>query len=780
MKEASQKFISEMNEPFKNKWLVKVMIGAVNNTLQSFGNIITDEELNSLSSPINDLLLNKTYTPIALFERETTLADGTPIFYSKENYSGVVFKREINKDASITFKYSIDESYVDRTVDELILDFDVNYPKTIKIKYDTKVSPYYETLTFENEGYRFQTKESFKDITYLEITMSNFANDKMLIMKSMSFGEVLIYDNEDLTDGNALSYSEATFFKSDELPYKKANIVINNQNDRFNIENPDNELKLLDKGQTVYFMVGYEFSDGTQEYVQGQKLILDSWTVDEQHLTLSVIDKLNCINDSVDIDSINVNMSYRKYLNKVLSEGYEDIFDLRTYDKFIPQGFPVIYKGYRKEALLMMANAFQEILTIDTEDKIHSKGSFTQLDMPLNVNMADISNENSLIDYYDTDENQWRNYATFEKDYVRADGSFVFPMKNSNEFTGLIGNQMCDEDGNIEENMSFRLAFWNRPPEYFSMVFVHRHTPQSYKYKILNPNTGKSYYESNELSHDVRETDTIVLNLKNDIPNFDNLDLCSIEVTFLSVNWTVPYNTIHLKYVKMENMNAYELNENQYVDYYPHIEIQTPIRNMIIKVDNYQAEQQRGKIFEQTITFPSLGSSVEVEINSPCFDIGTGNQWDVGFNESGTLSLDNGEVTVSAISGKIKHVRLTLKSSASSLTQPITLYAVGSQTISTQDEYQLAKVGDTLEMSNNLLPMAYGGAWTSDIAEWYAREEAKDKLYSFNYMGNPILETGDNIKILNKLGDEIIIRIEKHELTFSAGGLRGYIEGRKI
>lgn len=63
----------------------------------------------------------------------------------------------------------------------------------------------------------------------------------------------------------------------------------------------------------------------------------------------------------------------------------------------------------------MMANAFQEILTIDTEDKIHSKGSFTQLDMPLNVNMANISNENSLIDYYDTDENQWRNYATFEK-----------------------------------------------------------------------------------------------------------------------------------------------------------------------------------------------------------------------------------------------------------------------------------------------------------------------------------------------------------------------------
>ena len=142
MKEASQKFISEMNEPFKNKWLVKVMIGAVNNTLQSFGNITTDEELNSLSSSINDLLLNKTYTPIALFERETTLADGTPIFYSKENYSGVVFKREINKDTFITFKYSIDESYVDRTVDELILDFDVNYPKTIKIKYDTKVSPY--------------------------------------------------------------------------------------------------------------------------------------------------------------------------------------------------------------------------------------------------------------------------------------------------------------------------------------------------------------------------------------------------------------------------------------------------------------------------------------------------------------------------------------------------------------------------------------------------------------------------------------------------------------
>lgn len=780
MKEASEKFLNEMNEPFKNKWLVTVMIGATNYTMQSFGNITTNEKLTSLSSPINDLLKSRPYTPIALFERETTLADGAPVFYSKDTYSGVVFNKDIKSDTSITFKYSIDENYVDRTADELILEFDVNYPRTIKVKYDTKVSPYYETLTFENEGYRFQTKESFEDITYLEITMSDFANDKMLIMKSMSFGEVLIYDNEDLTDGNALSYSEATFFKSDELPYKKATIVINNQNDRFNIENPENELKLLDKGQEVYFMIGYEYEDGTQEYVQGQKLILDGWTVDEQHLTLSVMDKLNSINDSVDVDCDCVNVDYRKYLNSVLSKGYEDIMDLRPFNEFIPQGFPVIYKGYRKEALLMMANAFQEILTIDTEDKIHSKGSFTILEIPLNVNMADISNQDSLAEYYDTDVSLWRNYATFEKDYVKADGSFVFPMANSNEFTGLIGNQMSDEDGNIDEDMSFRLTFWNRPPEYFSMIFVHQHTPQTFKYKVINPNTGKSYYESSELYHDPNGSDVIVLNLKNDLPNFDNLSYCSIEVTFMSINENVPHNTVHLKYVKMENLEAYELDESQYVDNYPAVTVDTPIRNMIIKVDNYKSEQQRNKIFEQEVTFPSKGSSVEVELNSPCFDVGLGNEWDVGFNESGTLSLDNGEVTVSAISGKIKHVKLTLKSSASSLTQSITLYAVGSQTVSTQDEYQLAKTGSTLEMSNNLLPMAYGGAWTSDIAEWYAREEAKDKLYSFNYLGNPMLETGDTIKIKNKLGDEILTRIEKHELTFSAGGLRGYIEGRKV
>lgn len=769
MKYATDKFKTEMNETFRNKWLGRVVIGALNNDLQSYGNVSTEESLSPNSSSIQNILYNSEWTRPAMFERTSTNADGSSSFYDSNSYQGVMFSKDITSSTTIVLKYSINEEYTNRTIEKLVINFALNYPRHIKIDYVSKGVDY--SITLSNNSFSFEMNDKLEDITEMTITLYDFVNDLHLMIGNMLFGDMLVYSNDDLSDGEAISYEEAMYFKSDELPHKNCTIVINNTNNRFDIEGLNSETRLLEKGQDVYIMFGYEYEDGNVEYIQGQKLLLSSWDLSETAMTITCVDQLNYFNDSINIDYMTTTgETYRNSINNSLSSGYEDVMHLSDMTTFVPQGMFGEHSGTRKESLLMCANAFREVISIDNNDEIHSTPNFFPILSLTPTENDTVTDSNNLFNNIDTDSSYFVEYATFEQDVARADGVKRFPRKNNTvDYCGYISHQTTDDNNNFSSPYpGVSIHFENYLPQYISVEFLEWHEPYVYSYSIYNQ-SNEEVYNSGDITNS-ENLSTIALSIS------DNINSSGFRYTVKLFIHSMKYahRAITIKSVRMDKFSNYELDPNQYIDYYPTVTVESLIKNLTFNAKSYSPNDSRSEVYNKNVVFDDR--ETYIYLDSPL-------QWSddsgrIGFNSEGNLSQENEGMYVYEIDGKARTFRLKLKDDIELGEYKVQLYGKASSSSDVTVEYNLEKTGDNIEISNNLiLPKE---DMYSAVKRWYEHEEKHSKVYTFNYLGDPILEVGDIIYITTKEGNKIPIRVETHQLKLSGGGLKGYIEGRRM
>lgn len=758
MKKVSENYRNEMREPFKNKWLCKVVIGAVNNTLQTYGYIECSEKLSDISEELNYMLqTNTTVDAIATFEKNDTRADGSTLFYDTSLNSGVVFDKILQKDDSITFTYRIDDSYTYRDVERFIINFSKTYPKKITITYDIKDSPFYKTETFDNDSFTFEVDELWEDITYITVEMSDFSRlNTRLVISDILFGDILVFDNTSLSESNSITFRQYMSFTSEELPYKELNINVVNENQKYDIEDETNDVRLLEKGQDVYVQFGYEYLDGSVEWLEDDKLILNDYEVNETYLNIMCSDMLNNMSDSVEVDS--AQFVYDLSVD-TLSEGYEDVikFDSRL-GGFTPQGLHVIYEGGRKEGILMLANAYGEVIKIDSDNKINAVLNNFYMEQ-VTGDFAPISNIDSIKDFYSTDLMYFRDYATFEQNYTKADGTKLFPVESNNEFTGFIGSQISGGDNMFPEPIELTLTYHDNLPYAISLIFVEGQAPRTYKYEVFNyQNT--SIYASDVIEHD--GSDVIALNL----PVEGKFKTNRIKFTFIDMFKS--FNTIHIKAVKDMYISDYIMDSTQYENYYPSCENMREIKSLNLISYAYEDTGVRSLVYQGTPIFDENGTAI-VLLNNPCLGA------DIGFNEDGDKVLTQNGVTITQLPNKVKHIQLTDNGYDGST---LKIYGTIANSVTKSANYAFAKTGESIEITNNLLPARMDE--NDSMSRWFYKECQYTKLYKVNFMGDPALENGDIISIQRKQGDNVTIRIEKLETTFSSGGIRGYLEGRKI
>ncbi len=754
-----------MKEPFKNKWLCMITIGAINNTLQTYGTIESDEQLSEISQPLNDMLTrSKNINKIATFEKNITQADGSSLFYDSSVSVGIVFDRIIQKDDALSFTYRIDKSYVDRDVEKLIIKFSQNYPCHLSITYDIVDSPFFKTEEFDNDSYQFEVDEYWENISYITIEMSNFAyTGRRVIIDELLFGDIISFSNEQLSLSSSVVYKEYKSFKSEELPYKQLTINITNEDQKYDVEDITNDIRLLKKGQDVYIQFAYQYDDeyGTTEYVPYTKLILKDYDLDETTLTIICTDKLNNMSGNVEVDAAALPMPIDSTITTSLSEGYESdiVFDSRIAE-FVPQGVWVGYEGDRKQGLLMYANAYTQIIDIDDSNIIHFLLNSFIIESVFGT-FAGISNIDSVKDYFSTDLSYFRDYATFEKDYTKADGKKIFPVEANIEFTGFIGEYISDAVGDFDTPVTITLNYYNYIPNAMTLLFVDGQYPREYSYELFDYGF-TSIYQSDRIVHE--ESDILSV----DLPYM--LNAKSIKFTFYSMYKEL--NTIHLKAVKHEYISDYIMSDTQYETYYPSCENQILMKDLAITCNVPYEGDTRSILFRSALTFPS-SNEMEVLLTNATFTPET-----VGFNKDSASSptVTQYGVTVQPAKGKLKHIKLINDGTYEG--QTIELYGEALTVEPYTKSYVFNKTGDSVEINNQLLIGL--DSFLLRMREWYGHEESLNKLYKFNYMGDPSLQVGDVIGIPTKKGEIIYIRIETNEITFSNGGLRGYIEGRKI
>lgn len=765
MKEVSQRYRDEMKEPFKNKWLCMITIGAINNTLQTYGTIESDEQLSEISQPLNDMLTrSKNINKIATFEKNVTQADGSSFFYDSSISVGTVFDKIIQEDDTLSFTYKIDGSYADRDVEKMIIKFSQNYPRHLSITYDIVDSPFFKTEEFDNDSYQFEVDEYWENISYITVEMSNFAyTGRRVIIDELLFGDIISFSNEQLSLSSSAVYKEYKSFKSEELPYKQLTISVTNEDQKYDIEDITNDIRLLEKGQDVYIQFGYQYDDeySTIEYVPSTKLILKDYDLDETTLTITCTDKLNNMSGNVEVDAAALPVPIDSRITASLIEGYENdiVLDSRIAE-FVPQGVWIGYEGDRKQGLLMYANAYTQIIDIDNDNIIHFLLNNFVIES-VSGTFASISNIDSIKDYFNTDLSYFRDYATFEKDYTKADGKKIFPVDGNTEFTGFIGKYTSDAIGNFDTPITITLNYYNYIPNAMTLLFVDGQYPKEYSYELFDYEF-TSVYQSDKIVHE--ESDILSI----DLPLISSAK--SIRFTFYSMYKEM--NTIHLKAVKHEYISDYVMSETQYETYYPSCENQTLMKDLAITCNIPYVGDTRGILFSSTVVFP-VSNELDILLTNATFTPET-----IGFNKDAADSptvTQNG-VTVQLIDGKMKHVKLINDGTYEG--QTIELYGEALTVEPYTKSYVFNKIGDGIEISNQLLIGL--DSFLYRMSEWYAHEESLNKLYKFNYMGDPSLQLGDVIGIPTKKGEIIYIRIETNEITFSNGGLRGYIEGRKI
>lgn len=754
-----------MKEPFKNKWLCMITIGAINNTLQTYGTIESDDQLSEISQPLDAMLTrSKNINKIATFEKNITQADGSSFFYDSSISVGTVFDRIIQKDDTLSFTYRIDSSYVNRDVEKLIIKFSQNYPRHLSITYDIIDSPFFKTEEFDNDSYQFELDEYWENITYITVEMSNFAyTGRRVIIDELLFGDVISFSNEQLSLSSSASYKEYTSFKSEELPYKQLTINITNEDQKYDIEDITNDVRLLQKGQDVYIQFGYQYDDeyDTIEYVPSTKLLLKDYDLDETTLTITCTDKLNNMSGNVEVDAAALPVPIDSRITASLIEGYESdvILDSRIAE-FVPQGVWVGYEGDRKQGLLMYANAYTQIIDIDDDGISHFTLNSFVIDS-VSGTFASISNIDSIKDYFNTDLSYFRDYATFEKDYTKADGKKIFPVESNNEFTGFIGKYTTNSNGDFDTPVTLTLNYYNYVPNVMSLIFVDGQYPKEYSYELYDYEF-TSVYQSDRM---VNEESSII---SVDLPLISNAK--SIKFTFYSMYKEL--NTIHLKAVKHEYISDYIMSDTQYETYYPSCENQTLMKDLAITFNVPYVTDSRSILFSSSVNFPP-SNELEILLTNSTFTPET-----IGFNKdaAGSPTVTQFGVTVQIIDGKMKHVKLVNDGTYEG--QTIELYGEPMKVEAQTQSYQFNKTGEGVEITNQLLIGL--DSFLYRMSEWYAHEESLNKLYKINYMGDPSLQNGDVIGIPTKKGEIIYIRIETNEITFSNGGLRGYIEGRKI
>ena len=761
MKYTSERYKDEMKEPFKNKWLCKVTVGAVNNVLQTYGSITSSDTISLYSENLNDMLIyHEKVDKIATFEKNDTKADGTSLFYDEALYTGIIFDKILTENDTLSFKYNIDQNYEYRDVERLIINFAKNYPKKIKVKYDIADSPYFKEITFDNDSYEFKIDVQWENITYIDVQMSEFfKTDSRLAITDLLFGDILIFDNTNLSDENSLTYRQYLSFTSEELPYKELTLNVLNENQKYDIDDEHNDIQLLEKGQKVSIQFGYEFSDGYTEWLEDDELILNDYDINDTYLNIQCSDILNNMSDYVEVDT----SSYvYDSSTKTLSEGYEDKinFDIRP-GGFTPQGMHTIYEGGRKEGILMLANAYNEVIKIDSRNNINVMlNNFTM--ESVSGNFAPISNIDSIKDFYDTDIMYFRDYATFEKDYTKADGNKLFPIESNNEFTGFIGSEISKGDNSFNNPIELTIRYTDFLPESLSLIFVKNQAPRKFKYEIYDRFDSKAY-TSDEITHD--GSDIIAL----DLPIKGKYGMKSIK--FIFIDMYKDFNTVHLKAVKDFYISNYLIDRSQYENYYPSCENERPIKSLIINGYKYNSNNLRSILWQGYPFFDENGKCM-VLLNSACLSSSK-----IGFNEedSSSPTLSSHGVSLKPINGKIKHVELTDNGYDDSI---LYIYGEGTTTGIRTQSYTFNKTGESIEITNNMIPDR--DTEFDNISRWYYRESNYNKLYKINFMGDPSIENGDVISIERKKGDTIYIRVEKLETIFTGGGIRGYIEGRKI
>lgn len=728
MQAVSNAYKQEMKKQYRDHSYMRVSIGLINQEAQASAYVPDQEKYtyySNLTWPLNNYEVSEVYETC---DQDYSAVDGSMYFLPRERLDTVLNQGIVTDDllGEIEIRFPVQHD-----IKGLTIEFGKAYPVDFSI-----VSDEHTVEVVGNDDGHFVTEEIFSGATFLRFVPTKMINGQgRLRIHRITMGIGIYFDNQKILSATK---KERISPVMEDLPSIDLNIIIDNKNRAYDIENEESVVNFLENGQEINVIYGQELDDESVEWMPGTTVYLREWSADDEEMSFTATDRFDGMDGT-----------YRR--GKYYSDGISlydlavDVFDdagidNRTYwldnylkDVKVYNPMPVVS---HKEALQLIANAGRCVLYQDRNGNIFMKSSFTP-DMQANSeNEAYFSNTASVLE---TTEKSI--YATPEKDHTGASATqFFLPYQGKNYLdVGYVSESVADEDGIFTDNPSVTIVLeaqykcfgltlefgGNHPSDMIFRSYLGEELLEEYKISSLS--------EITVVSHE--------------FPEFDKLQL-----EFLK---GAPFNRVNLKQVTFGDSTDYELSYGKELTKTPKGTQLTKVRELQMTRTIYASGTEKRQLIKETI--PAGETRHTFYLNAAAHD------YEIDAADDTTIQIiDSSAYYVTVEFTSEADTEVIINGYEYNVTQALVTR-------------QLNPTG-TVETWEN--PLVSTSKHAADLAEWVGDYLRSDREYNLEYRGEPRIDANDIAFLENKYVPDLLLRIYEHTLKFN-GALSGTIKARR-
>lgn len=738
MQKVSKAYKESMKSSLRERAYIMISFGLVNQEAQAKATVDNgsyayySNKDNIFGEHIDD-------TVYATLEEEFTKVDGSMFFLPRATEGGRYYDTGIVSDKLVSearCEVIISLNTIATDFKGLTINFGENYPVDFDIVGSTG-----QTIEFRgNTKSKWSTEEVLENTTYIKLVFYKMKNPQSrLRIYSIMFGYGLVYYNDSVMSSALDSYVSPI---GADVPQFDFSVTLKNYDHYFNVDNPNSAINYLETGQEMDIMYGYQTpGSDTIEWIQGNHLWCSEWESDDNTATIRCQDIFR-----------NMDGEYVKGLYSAAGKSYYALAEEILKDAGISEYYidPRLKKLYSnnpiprvkyKEALQIIANACQCVLTQSRDGKVQIKSNFMPSASIATNGEETYSNAANVLT--DTPKVE---YATLAGNYTPTDGTmFLLPRNGKAALTtGYVSKEISGANGTFTKNPVVTITMEAIRAYYGLKLVFGTALPAAFTIRTYKGDEPVNEYP---VEKDEINTTSIILR------DFDDFDVMKIEFT----KTAEPYNRIVLNYFSLSDVVDFTMNRRDMTSS-PKAIKQELIKEVIVPCYTYQENNREenlvyedidvvtGEVETYYIQDPSYGYKVKLdEVEGKATVVAWSNYFvTIKFNVTGSFKLE-----VQGYRYKIVEKYATVSLNAR---------------------------GKTVKWKN---PLISNTTMANELAAWLADYYTAGIEYEYDTRGNPELDATDIVYQENEFHDGMRVNIYRHTVNFKQA-FSGRVTARRI
>lgn len=737
MQKVSEEYKQSMKSSLRNRAYIMLTFGLINQELQSKAKIGTGD-FAYYSDNTDVFNQNGAKIDYATLEESFTKVDGSMHFLPQDSAGSTFLSTSLVGKPLVSdaqYEFTINLNTVATDFKGLTVNFGENYP----VDFDIIGEDGTTIEVMGNASSEYRTEEVLNDTTYIKFIFYKMKNPQSrLRIYSITFGYGLVYYNDSVMDSTLETYVSPI---CEDVPQIDFSVQLKNYDKYFNVDNPNSAINFLETGQEMNVSYGYELSDGSIEWVQGQHLLCSEWESDDYTATIKCQDVFRTMNTEYYKGTYNANgESFYNLAKQVLADVGETNYYIDPRLKTLYSKNP-LPKIEAKQVLQIIANACRCILSQDRDGTILIKSNFVpSYGISSNGEESYSKVENVLKD---TVKNE---YGTLATKYTTVDDTMYFlPRASTSELldTGYVSECISSENCTFSTNPIITLKLETVYRSYGLKLRFGNACPSEF---ILRTYNDSSLVDEYTVSDNI--TKNMVVN-----HNFDDFDTMEIEF----VKTTEPYNRVVLDYIALGDNTDFTVERRDMLSSPTATKLEL-VKDVVVPYYIYQSGT-------------TLESIVNEDVAVTSGDVITYYIGDASYGYVASLEDTTGGVEITDSGCYFIIVKYSVTGS-----YKLDIQGYKYKIVEGQFTVNVNNRGKTIKWENPMISDRYDAY---QLANWLADYYKSGIEYEYDTRGNPEIDANDVIYQENEFHDNMKVNAYRVTLNFKQA-FSGAITARRI